>query len=144
MLAPFASDASEYNVLQAGRTINIGYVPPQNLPRYTGAAFTKNGAPIAGKNAPALARNYSLDPAYPWGVNYFALNYTNPVSGPIFKQLYVRQAMQSLMNQTLVDPALQRRLRSPDLWTGARATRRRTWRRNRRAPTLPLQPARTP
>jgi peptide/nickel transport system substrate-binding protein len=101
VLAPFASDASEYNVLQAGRTINIGYVPPQNLPRYTGAAFTKGGVPIAGKNAPSLAANYSLDPAYPWGVNYFALNYTNPVSGPIFKQLYVRQAMQSLMNQSL-------------------------------------------
>ena len=38
---------------------------------------------------------------YPWGVNYFALNFTNPTTGPIFKQLYVRQAMQSLMNQTL-------------------------------------------
>jgi len=101
VLAPFTSDASEYNVLQAGKTINIGYVPPQNLPVYKGATFSKNGAPLAGRNAAALARNYNLDPAYPWGVNYFALNYTNPVSGPIFKQLYVRQAMQSLMNQAL-------------------------------------------
>jgi peptide/nickel transport system substrate-binding protein len=101
VLAPFTSDASEYNVLQAGKAINIGYVPPQNLPVYKGATFSKNGAPLAGRNAAALARNYNLDPAYPWGVNYFALNYTNPVSGPIFKQLYVRQAMQSLMNQAL-------------------------------------------
>jgi peptide/nickel transport system substrate-binding protein len=101
VLAPFTTDASEYNVLEAGKTINIGYVPPQDLPVYKGAAFSKSGAPLAGRNAGSLASNYNLDPAYPWGVNYFALNYTNPVSGPIFKQLYVRQAMQSLMNQTL-------------------------------------------
>ena len=68
---------------------------------YKGAAFSRNGAPLAGRNAAAVAKNYNLDPAYPWGVNYFALNYTNPTSGPIFKQLYIRQAMQSLMNQKL-------------------------------------------
>jgi peptide/nickel transport system substrate-binding protein len=101
VMAPFTTDSSEYLELQAGKTLNIGYIPPQDLPVYKGAAFDKNGAPIAGANAAAVAKNYTLDPAYPWGVNYFALNYTNPTSGPIFKQLYVRQAMQSLMNQTL-------------------------------------------
>jgi peptide/nickel transport system substrate-binding protein len=100
-MAPFTNDSSEYLELQAGNTINIGYIPPQDLPRYTGAAFSKNGAPLAGKNAASIASRYNLDPVYPWGVNYFALNYTNPVSGPIFKQLYIRQAMQSLMNQSL-------------------------------------------
>ena len=51
----------------------------------------------ARERTPAqLAPNYNLSPAYPWGVNYFALNYTNPTTGPIFKQLYIRQAMQSL------------------------------------------------
>ena len=101
VLAPFTTDASEFNVLQSGSTINIGYVPPQNLPRYTGAAFGKDGNPLSGKNNASLAAKYDLEPAYPWGVNYFALNYTNPTTGPIFKQLYVRQAMQSLMNQGL-------------------------------------------
>ena len=101
VLAPFTTDASEYNVLQAGKTINIGYIPPENLPVYKGAAFSKAGVPLAGKNAGAVARNYNLNPAYPWGVNYFGLNYYNSNSGPIFKQLYFRQALQSLMNQTL-------------------------------------------
>ena len=101
VLAPFTTDASEYNVLQAGHAINIGYVPPQNLPVYKGAAFSKSGVPLAGKNAGAVAKNYNLNPAYPWGVNYYGLNYNNANSGPMFKQLYIRQAMQSLMNQTL-------------------------------------------
>jgi peptide/nickel transport system substrate-binding protein len=101
VLAPFVTDTSEYNVLQAGKSINIGYIPPQNLPRYTGAAFSKSGAPLSGKNAGAVARNYNLEPAYPWGVNYYGLNFQNSNSAPMFKQLYIRQAMQTLMNQTL-------------------------------------------
>ena len=101
VLAPFTTDSSEYNVLQAGKTINIGFIPSQNLPVYKGAAFSKSGAPLSGKNAAAVAKNYSLEPVYPWGVNYFGMNFDNSNSGPIFKQLYFRQAMQSLMNQTL-------------------------------------------
>jgi peptide/nickel transport system substrate-binding protein len=100
VMVPFTTAASEYTALVDGTTINIGYVSPQDLPTYKGEAFNKNGQPLVGKNDPSLASRYSLDPVYPWGINYFALNYTNPTSGPIFKQLYVRQAMQSLMNQT--------------------------------------------
>ena len=99
--APFTTDASEFLELEGGNTINIGYVPPQDLPRYAGAAFAKDGSPLAGKNNAQLASKYNLDPVYPWGVNYFALNYTNSADAPIFDQLYIRQAMQSLMNQSL-------------------------------------------
>ena len=101
VLAPFATDASEFRQLQSGNAISIGYVKPQDLPVYRGKAFGENGAPLTGANNTSLAGRYILVPTYPWGVNYFALNYTNPISGPIFKQLYIRQAMQSLMNQTL-------------------------------------------
>ena len=101
VLAPFTTDTAEYNVLLSGKTLQIGAIPPQDLPTYKGAAFSKSGQPLAGKNNPSVAGKYNLVPAYPWGVNYFSLNFTNPTSGPIFKQLYIRQAMQSLMNQTL-------------------------------------------
>ncbi len=101
VLAPFTTDTAEYNVLLSGKTLQIGGIPPQDLPTYKGPAFSKSGQPLAGKNNAQVAGNYNLVPAYPWGVNYFALNYTNPTSGPIFKQLYIRQAMQSLMNQSL-------------------------------------------
>ena len=101
MLAPFTTDASEYRELQSGKPINIGYVPPQDLPVYKGAAFSKNGDTARGQEHAFAGEQLQPRSAYPWGVNYFALNYTNPISGPIFKQLYIRQAMQSLMNQTL-------------------------------------------
>jgi len=100
VFAPFTTDTAEFNVLASGGKINIGYVPPQNLPVYKGALFGSTG-PKAGTNNAQLASNYVLAPVYGWGVNYFAMNYTNPTSGPIFSQLYVRQAFQSLMNQTL-------------------------------------------
>jgi peptide/nickel transport system substrate-binding protein len=100
VLAPFTTDTAEFNVLAAGGRINIGYVPYQDVPPYKGKVFGPAG-PIAGPNNVQLAANYNLAPLYGWAINYFAMNYTNPTSGPIFSQLYVRQALQSLMNQTL-------------------------------------------
>jgi peptide/nickel transport system substrate-binding protein len=100
VLAPFTTDSAEFNVLENGKTLNIGYVPPQDLPVYRGKAFGPSG-PLLGANNSQLAAIYNLEPTYPWGINYFSLNFTNPTTGPIFEQLYIRQAMQSLMNQTL-------------------------------------------
>jgi len=102
VMAPFTTDTAEFNVLAAGGgKINIGYVPPQNLPKYSGKPWCGAAGPCAGANNAQLAPNYNLAPVLGWSVNYFAMNYTNPTSGPIFKQLYIRQALQSLMNQTL-------------------------------------------
>ncbi len=100
VLAPFTTDAAEFNVLSSGNKLNIGYVPPQNVPKYSGKPWCSNG-PSAGANNAQLAAHYNLVPLYGWSVNYFPVNFTNPTSGPIFKQLYVRQAFQSLMNQSL-------------------------------------------
>ena len=38
-------------------------------------------------------------PAYAFGIQYFLINFNNPTLGPAFKQLYVRQAMQELIDQ---------------------------------------------
>jgi peptide/nickel transport system substrate-binding protein len=95
---PFSSASREYAALRAGR-IDIGYAPIGDVPRYSGPAFV-NGAPAAGNNPPGLA-GYSLAPLYQWGINYLALNYTNATDGSaaVLKQLYVRQAMQSLVDE---------------------------------------------
>ena len=45
------------------------------------------------------SRGYTIDKWTDFGFNDFFLNFTNPKVGPIFKQLYVRQAMQHLINQ---------------------------------------------
>jgi peptide/nickel transport system substrate-binding protein len=100
VMAPFTTDSAEFNVLENGKTLNIGYVPPQDLPAYKGKPWCADG-PCVGANNAQLAANYNLGPQYGWVINYFLLNFTNPVAGPIFRQLYIRQAMQSLQNQSL-------------------------------------------
>ncbi len=46
-----------------------------------------------------LGSAYNLAPAYTFGIEYFVINFNNPTLGPAFKQLYVRQAMQELIDQ---------------------------------------------
>ena len=44
--------------------------------------------------------NFTLDPLYAWGINYFPVNYQSTTgNGPIIKQLYFRQALAYLVNQ---------------------------------------------
>ncbi|MGP8180172.1 MAG: ABC transporter substrate-binding protein [Acidimicrobiales bacterium] len=97
---PFTTDTSEFDVLAAGHTIDIGYSPPENIPAYKGPVWCGTKT-CAGPNNAQLAANYTFAPEAQWGFNYFAVNYTNPTFGPIVKQVYIRDAMQSLQNQTL-------------------------------------------
>jgi peptide/nickel transport system substrate-binding protein len=88
--APFTSEDSELNVLRsATHTIDVGYLP-------TVAAPAK---PAGKKVGPNPVPHYSLDPLNSYSINYFPLNFNNPTVGPIFKQLYFRQALQLMMNQ---------------------------------------------
>ncbi|MGH7639359.1 MAG: ABC transporter substrate-binding protein [Candidatus Dormibacteria bacterium] len=81
-LLPFTTNAAEVNALRAGQ-VTIGYLPAEDYSER--ASFTKAG--------------YELNPWYLFGFVYAGINFTNPTVGPIFKQLYFRQAMQSLINQ---------------------------------------------
>ena len=59
--------------------------------------------------------NYTLDPLYPWGINYFPVNYQSTTgNGPVIKQLYFRQALAYLMNQQSI---IQGPLRGYGLYT---------------------------
>jgi peptide/nickel transport system substrate-binding protein len=91
---PFTSAAAELSVLRAGQAsggpgtsgqqISVGYVPDNDLPQQ-----------------PALrAEGYRLVTDFPFGFNYLEPNFNNPTVGPIFRQLYFRQAFQHLVNQT--------------------------------------------
>ncbi|MGH2842785.1 MAG: ABC transporter substrate-binding protein, partial [Solirubrobacteraceae bacterium] len=63
--------------------ISVGYVPDTDVPQ-----------------APALrAQGYRLIDFQPYGFDYFEPNFNNPRVGPIFRQLYFRQAFQHLVNQ---------------------------------------------
>lgn len=95
---PFTSVSGEESALRSG-ALDVGYVEADQVPPLSGPAFS-NGTAVAGRNVSFL-RDDRLAPLYEWGINYVAVNYTNTADGsaPILKQLYVRQAMQSLVDQ---------------------------------------------
>jgi peptide/nickel transport system substrate-binding protein len=90
---PFTSDSAEFNVLKAGKTIDVGYIPSQDLPPKPSGSAVPTNSPVGS--------SYALSPVYPWSVNYFVPNFDNPVLGPAFKQLYVRQALALTLDQPL-------------------------------------------
>jgi peptide/nickel transport system substrate-binding protein len=84
---PFTSDAAEYDELRSGdRAITIGYVPDQDVP-----------------TVPTVrAAGYSVRQIHDWGVDYMVPNLRVPGVGAAFAQLYVRQALQHLVDQPLL------------------------------------------
>jgi peptide/nickel transport system substrate-binding protein len=94
---PFTTDSAEYDVLRAANAstkIDVGYLPNQDAPpKPPNAALGSN--PLPG---------YTLDPLYPWGIDYYALNFqsSNGDHGAIFKQLYFRQALAYLFNPAAI------------------------------------------
>jgi peptide/nickel transport system substrate-binding protein len=92
---PFTTESAEYNVLQdptGSQVLDVGYLPTVDAP-----------VPPAGANVgsnPRSMSSYSLSAVYPWGLNYFPYNFNNNTGqGPIFQQLYFRQAFQELVDQ---------------------------------------------
>ncbi len=79
---PFSSGAAEFDALREG-SLDVGYLPPSDVSQ---VAYLK-------------AHGYKVAPWWEWNFNYISINYNNPQVGPIFKQLYFRQALQSLIDQ---------------------------------------------
>jgi peptide/nickel transport system substrate-binding protein len=90
---PFTSDVAELDAVRAG-TVDYGYLPPEDVKQ---EAFFRS----AGDTVSTWSN---------WASYYFVLNYTDLKTKPILSQLYVRQALQSLINQ----PAWIK-----DFWGGA-------------------------
>jgi peptide/nickel transport system substrate-binding protein len=95
---PFTSTAAEFNALVGGK-VTVGALPSEDL-----TAPAKSPL-VPGANNPRLAGKFSLEPWYPWGINYFPYNFNSVgdggQAGKIFKQLYFRQAFQLLVDQPL-------------------------------------------
>jgi len=79
---PFTSESAELDVLRSGK-ISVGYLPVTD---------------IAQKSV-IQSSGYNLNIWLDAGINYFPENFNNPTVGPIFRQLYFRQAMQHLIDQ---------------------------------------------
>ncbi|HLX51914.1 MAG TPA: ABC transporter substrate-binding protein [Streptosporangiaceae bacterium] len=79
---PFTSATAEFNALRSG-TVDYGYVPTTEVA--SAGSLTSQG--------------YAVKPWYEWGFTFVSLNFSNPKYAPLENQLYIRQAMQSLINQ---------------------------------------------
>ena len=94
---PFTSDSAEFNSLVAGN-LDFGYLPTQDItsPAKSPLVSGANNARLGG---------FNLAPLYLYGINYFPYNFNsssdNGNAGKIFSQLYVRQAIQTLVDQPL-------------------------------------------
>src|SRR5262249_33854595 len=45
------------------------------------------------------SQGYQVQPWYLWSMNIVPINFNNPTVGPLFRQLYIRAAMQSLIDE---------------------------------------------
>jgi peptide/nickel transport system substrate-binding protein len=88
---PFASAAAEYRALRAGGAgaPDVGFLPPADAgPRGTN---------------PASLSGYSMSAVYPWAIDYAPVNFGSTgdhgAAGAIFRQLYVREALQLGIDQ---------------------------------------------
>jgi peptide/nickel transport system substrate-binding protein len=82
VLQPFSSEVSEEAALRSG-TVDYGYIPPSSI------SLTKS----------LEAAGYSVNSWPTWTIAYLSINFLNPTLGPAFSQLYVRQALQDVINQ---------------------------------------------
>jgi peptide/nickel transport system substrate-binding protein len=87
---PYTSDSTEYTALKTGQ-IDAGYIPTQDLPQKPASSVLPTTNPVGS--------NYKLAPFYAYAISYFQPDFNNPTVGPMFRQLYVRQALQYLVDQ---------------------------------------------
>jgi peptide/nickel transport system substrate-binding protein len=95
----YTDDTTEYTALKTGQ-IDIGYIPSADLPPKSGTSVLPSTNPLGSA--------YNLEPAYQYGIYYMVINFNNPTIGPAFKQLYVRQALQDVVDQPGIDKAVYR------------------------------------
>ena len=92
---PFSSGSQELSALLSNK-LDVGYLPPQDLRRST-------TTPLAPAQPEPRLAAFTLRPLYPWAVSYLSYNFASTagsgVTAKILGELYVRQALQSLVAQ---------------------------------------------
>jgi peptide/nickel transport system substrate-binding protein len=79
----FTDTAAEFDALASGSGPQVGFI--SNVEQAAQPRLDHLG--------------YTESHQYSFAISYDALNFNNPKLGPMFKQLYIRQAMQELMDQ---------------------------------------------
>jgi peptide/nickel transport system substrate-binding protein len=97
---PYTDDSTEFTALKTSQ-LDVGYVPSQDLPPRTGTSALPPTNPLQ-------SNGFNLQPFYSFGIYYAQPNFNNPQVGPMVRQLYMRQALQSVFDQPGIDKAIFR------------------------------------
>ncbi|MFJ9173343.1 peptide ABC transporter substrate-binding protein [Streptomyces sp. NPDC102360] len=95
---PFTTADSEYNVLRSGG-VDYGYIPPSVMAQKE--SFEDKG--------------YRVDPWEGWAATYIVYNFNSTHAGPEMNQLYIRQAMQHLVDQNAMSKVIWQGSATPTL-----------------------------
>jgi peptide/nickel transport system substrate-binding protein len=95
----YTDDSTEYTALKTGQ-VDVAQVPDQDMTPVSGSQSLPSTNP--------LGSGYNLETAYQFSTEYYEINENNPTIGPAFKQLYVRQALQELVDQNGMVKVTQR------------------------------------
>jgi len=92
---PFTNDAAEQTAIASGR-LDVGYLPLADVSKAT----SDPDRPARGTRLPV---GFGISPRYSWTIDFVPYNFNSTgdsaVAGKIFSQLYVRQAIQLLVDQ---------------------------------------------
>jgi peptide/nickel transport system substrate-binding protein len=88
-LLPFTSADAEENALRSGQ-LDYGYISPTSM----------------GNKESFEAKGYQVSPWTGWAITYLPYNFNNPAMGPVFSQLYARQAIQQSVDQSSLVKAI--------------------------------------
>jgi peptide/nickel transport system substrate-binding protein len=83
---PFTTDTAETDVMRAGTSITYGYIAQSDVP--SAGSIRAEGYTLAGW------------PQYQFAYILLNFNTTNPVARSEFRQLYIRQALQELVDES--------------------------------------------
>jgi peptide/nickel transport system substrate-binding protein len=103
-LVPFTDDTAEYTALKTG-SVDVGYIPSADLPPKSASS------PVPTTNP--LGSGFTLSPFYNYGIEYAQPNFNNPQVGFMVRQLYIRQALQSIVDQPGISKSIFRGYATP-------------------------------
>ncbi|MEV0259313.1 peptide ABC transporter substrate-binding protein [Streptomyces sp. NPDC050732] len=95
---PFTTADSEYNVLRSGG-VDYGYIPPS----------------VLAQKEKFQDKGYRVDPWEGWAATYIVYNFNSTHGGPMMDQLYIRQAMQHLVDQKAMSDVIWQGSATPTL-----------------------------
>ena len=115
---PFTTASAEYAALVSGKIDLSYYISRTEITSPAKAPSRPTQTLKPGANNPLLAHTYTLKPVYEWGFNAIVENQRSTANhgtaGALLRQLYVRQALQTLITQKLYIDRLEKGYGVPD------------------------------